>query len=132
MITKNISDEKLIMKAKAAMQYSYSPYSNFRVGAAVLSENGNIYTGCNIENASFGATNCAERTAVFKAVSNADTRLVRLAIVSQKDTFTPPCGICRQVMSEFMKEDAVIILEAAGEIKKFTLKSLLPHAFKDF
>lgn len=105
------------------------PYSHFHVGAAVLSEDNYVYTGCNIENSSYGATNCAERTAIFKCVSDQKTRIKKIAIASDSNEFTWPCGICRQVMSEFMDSDGIIILENHGLIKKFKLDELLPHSF---
>ena len=123
------TDRQLIDMAKKAMNYSYSPYSHFAVGACVVMKDGSVYTGCNIENASYGATNCAERTAIFKAVSDGNTDFDRIAIVSSSGEKTYPCGICRQVMSEFMNSDGIIILENHGLIKKFKLDELLPHSF---
>ena len=120
----------LYLKAKEAMVYSYSPYSSFKVGACVLTKDGHIYTGCNIENSSFGATNCAERTAIFKAVSEGRKEFAKIAIVSSSGLKTYPCGICRQVMSEFFKGNEQIILENAGEIIKYTIDYLLPDSFK--
>ena len=115
------TDRELLDKAKEAMVYSYSPYSRFKVGACVLTKDGHIYTGCNIENSSFGATNCAERTAIFKAVSEGRKEFAKIAIVSSSGLKTYPCGICRQVMSEFFKGNEQIILENAGEIIKYTI-----------
>ena len=124
------TDRELLDKAKEAMVYSYSPYSSFKVGACVLTKDGHIYTGCNIENSSFGATNCAERTAIFKAVSEGRKEFAKIAIVSSSGLKTYPCGICRQVMSEFFKGNEQIILENAGEIIKYTIDYLLPDSFK--
>lgn len=124
------TDRELLDKAKEAMVYSYSPYSRFKVGACVLTKDGHIYTGCNIENSSFGATNCAERTAIFKAVSEGRKEFAKIAIVSSSGLKTYPCGICRQVMSEFFKGNEQIILENAGEIIKYTINYLLPDSFK--
>ena len=124
-----ISDEQLISMAKEAAKKAYVPYSHFHVGSAVLSEDNYVYTGCNIENPSYGATNCAERTAIFKCVSDQKTRIKKIAIASDSREFTWPCGICRQVMSEFMDSDGIIILENHGLIKKFKLDELLPHSF---
>lgn len=121
--------KKLVEKAKEAMTYAYVPYSNFQVGAALLTDTGKIYTGCNVENASFGATNCAERTAVFKAVSEGETRFTDIAIVSSSREFTYPCGICRQVLGEFMPEGHIILENSEGEIKVFEFKELLPGHF---
>ena len=122
-------NQKLIDMAYQAMEHAYAPYSHFKVGAALVTENGEIFTGCNIENASYGATNCAERTAIFKAVSEGHVKLCRIAIVSSSGEKTPPCGICRQVMAEFMQEDAVIVLADKSGIYEYSLKELLPDAF---
>lgn len=124
-----MKDKELILKAKEAQKKSYSPYSSFPVGAALLTEDGEIYTGVNIENASFGLTNCAERTAIFKAVSEGKTHFKTIAIVG-KDTYLPPCGACRQVMAEFCKKDFRIIMAKNEEdyIVK-TLEEILPLSF---
>lgn len=111
-----------------ACKNSYAPYSNFHVGAALLTENGKVYLGCNIENASYGATNCAERTAIFKAVSEGERKFSRIAVAAGDKSTAFPCGICLQVMNEFMPE-ASIILDVDGEVKEFTLKELLPFGF---
>lgn len=129
-----ISDLDLIKKASAMLKFSYAPYSNFHVGAALLTKNGKIFTGCNIENATYGATNCAERTAFFKAISEGEKDFYAIAIVGGKngkiDDFCSPCGICRQVMAEFCSKDFKIILSnAKNEIKTFTLEELLPESF---
>lgn len=126
---KEMLNQKLIDMAYQAMEHAYAPYSHFKVGAALVTENGEIFTGCNIENASYGATNCAERTAIFKAVSEGHVKLCRIAIVSSSGEKTPPCGICRQVMAEFMQEDAVIVLADKSGIYEYSLKELLPDAF---
>lgn len=113
-----------------ARENAYVPYSKFKVGAAVLTEDGSIYTGCNIENASYGATNCAERTAIFKAVSEGHKRIKAIAIVGDMSTNTYPCGICRQVIVEFATKDIDIILVKNEEdyvIK--TMEEILPGAF---
>ena len=116
------TDRELLDKAKEAMVYSYSPYSRFKVGACVLTKDGHIYTGCNIENSSFGATNCAERTAIFKAVSEGRKEFAKIAIVSSSGLKTYPCGICRQVMSEFCKENFLIILENGKKNKRIKIR----------
>ncbi|MBC8579323.1 MULTISPECIES: cytidine deaminase [Zhenhengia] len=121
--------KQLVEKAKEAMTYAYAPYSNFKVGAALLTDTDKIYTGCNVENASFGATNCAERTAIFKAVSEGELRYKAIAIVSSSKEFTYPCGICRQVIGEFMPNGHIILENALGEIKVFEFKELLPGHF---
>ena len=126
---KEMLNQKLVDMAYQAMEHAYAPYSHFKVGAALVTESGEFFTGCNIENASYGATNCAERTAIFKAVSEGYTKLCRIAIVSSSGEKTPPCGICRQVMAEFMEEDAVILLADKMGIYEYSLKELLPAAF---
>lgn len=135
-----LSDElkkRLVTRAKAAMKLAYAPYSGFKVGAAVLAESGKIYTGCNIENVSYGATNCAERTAIFKAVSTGETSIKAVAIVSCKGEITYPCGVCRQVMSEFMRPEGLVVLgfkdsEGKEAVKEHKLLELLPHSFDKF
>ena len=104
--------KELLVKAHEAQEQAYVPYSKFKVGAAVLMKSGKIYTGCNIENASFGATNCAERTAIFKAVSEGEHEIAAIAIVGSHNEFTYPCGICRQVIAEFMSEGDFIFENA--------------------
>lgn len=129
---------ELIKNAFKAQEYSYSPYSNFKVGAALLAKSGKIYTGCNIENASFTPTNCAERTAFFKAVSEGETEFEAIVIVgnpkdANKDEidFCSPCGVCRQVMSEFcdIKNFKVILAKSEDSFKEYTLEQLFPLAF---
>ena len=122
--------KKMIEIALSQLAYSYTPYSDFKVGAALLGKNGRIYTGCNIENAAYTPTNCAERTAIFKAVSEGRKEFAKIAIVSSSGLKTYPCGICRQVMSEFFKGNEQIILENDGEIIKYTIDYLLPDSFK--
>lgn len=129
-----MTDKELILKAKQAAENAYAPYSGFTVGAALLTKNGKVYTGCNIENASFSPTNCAERTAFFKAVSEGEREFTKIAIVGGKNKdftdFCSPCGVCRQVMSEFCKEDFIILLGRNDEeIKAFTLNEILPLSF---
>lgn len=119
----------LVEKAREAMKYAYAPYSNFKVGAALLTESGKRYTGCNIENISFGATNCAERTAVFKAVSEGEKNFKAIAIVSSSGKFTPPCGICRQVLSEFSEDMDIILADKEDNIKIIKLNKLIPFSF---
>lgn len=125
-----MNSQQLLDKAKEVMNNAYAPYSNFKVGAAILTENGDVYTGCNIENASYGATICAERTAAVKAVSEGHRRFLKIAIVSMEGTYTYPCGMCRQFLSEFMAEDGMVIVEDSTEgIKEFAFKELLPLSF---
>lgn len=124
------TDRQLLDKAKEAMKYSYSPYSHFAVGACVLTKDGCVYTGCNIENSSYGVSNCAERTAIYKAVSEGHMEFDRIAIVSSLGQKTYPCGICRQVMSEFFHGDEHVIVEDDNDIYSYTIEELLPYAFK--
>ena len=115
------------------MQKSYSPYSKFRVGAALLTASGKVYTGCNIENAAFSPTVCAERTAFFKAISDGETEFKAIAIVGGKDGETnnecTPCGVCRQVMQEFCSKDFTIITATDKGYNRYTLEQLLPNSF---
>ena len=117
------------------MKISYSPYSNFKVGAALLSESGKVYTGCNIENVAFGPSICAERVAFFKAISEGEKNFSKIAVVGGKDgiisSATPPCGVCRQVMREFCNDDfEILIVRENGNYDKVLLKDLLPNSFK--
>ena len=122
--------KELINKAIQAKKFSYSPYSKFSVGAALLTANGKIYTGCNIENASFSPTVCAERTAFIKAVSEGERKFSAIAIVGDTDSITP-CGVCRQFISEFCNENfKIICAKDAENYKSYTLEELLPDAFK--
>lgn len=127
--------QKLIKTAVDQMAYSYVPYSGFRVGAALLARDGNIYTGCNIENAAYTPSNCAERTAIFKAVSQGTKEFSAICVVGGRDgiltEYTPPCGVCRQVMMEFCDPETFRIILAIGteDYKLFTLKELLPLGF---
>lgn len=121
---------ELIKISKKAAEKAYAPYSNFKVGAALLCKDGTVYTGCNIENASYGACNCAERTAIFKAVSEGQKDFEAIAITSSTGFFTYPCGICRQVMSEFSSNIKVILCEDDKEPISITLEKLLPYSFK--
>ena len=121
---------ELLNKAKETINNAYAPYSHFKVGAAILTEEGLVYTGCNVENASYGATICAERTAAVKAVSEGYIKFSKVAIVSSEGTYTYPCGVCRQFLSEFMTKDSVIIVEDEKEgIKEVPFKELLPLSF---
>ena len=129
--------ETLIAAALAAREKAYVPYSHFLVGAALLTADGKVYTGCNIENASFSPTCCAERTAFFKAVSEGEKKFTAIAIVGGPDgkplDYCPPCGVCRQVMAEFCDTANFIIVLAKDEndYKTFTLNELLPLAFQE-
>lgn len=122
-------NKKLYEMALKAKEFAYAPYSNFKVGAAVLTSDGMVFLGNNIENSSYGATICAERVAVFKAVSEAKTNIVKIAIASDNEDFTYPCGICRQVINEFMP-DGEIIIGNKNDVKVYKVSELLPHAFE--
>jgi cytidine deaminase len=119
--------EELMKRAKEAKKMAYVPYSNFKVGAALLTTNGKVFTGCNVENASYGATNCAERTAIFKAVSEGEREFKAIAITGDSKT-TYPCGICRQVIAEF-GDDIDIILDGKDGLVITNISELLPHSF---
>lgn len=123
--------KELIIKALEAREKAYCPYSNFKVGASVLFEDGKIYTGCNIENASFGGTNCAERTAIFKGVYEGNRTIKALAVVGDVTTYTYPCGICRQVIAEFVedKDTPIIIIKNEDEYLVKTFEEILPGVF---
>lgn len=123
----------LIAKAVEAMESAYAPYSSFKVGAALLSKSGKVFTGCNIENASYSPTCCAERTAFFKAISEGEKEFTAIAVVGGKNgeinSFCSPCGVCRQVMAEFCDKDFMIILSDSKLTKAHTLEKLLPESF---
>ena len=120
--------EELIKAARAARENAYVPYSKFKVGAAVLSKSGKIFVGCNVENASYGLTNCAERTAIFTAVSAGETDLTALAVVADTIGPTAPCGSCRQVMAEF-GISKIVLCNVKGESRVVSLDDLLPYSF---
>jgi cytidine deaminase len=122
--------EQLIEEAKEARNQAYVPYSKFAVGAALLTENGKVYRGCNIENAAYSMTNCAERTAFFKAISEGEKNFKLLAVVADTDRPCSPCGACRQVISEFCPPDMKVVLtNLKGDMLETTVKELLPGAF---
>lgn len=128
-----MTDRELMKRAVEARKMSYAPYSGFHVGAALLGKNGKVYTGCNIENAAYTPTNCAERTAVFKAVSEGEREFEAIAIVGGKGEvpadFCAPCGVCRQVLAEFCDAEFRIILGTPDDFKAYTFAELLPYSF---
>lgn len=129
-----MTNSELIKLAIKAMDNSYSPYSGFKVGAALLCKNGKAYTGCNIENAAYSPTNCAERTAFFKAVSEGERHFEKIAIVGGNNgiitDYITPCGVCRQVMREFCDDDFIIIVaKSENDYKEYSLIELLPQSF---
>ncbi len=125
-----MTDKELYDKAEEAMLFSYSPYSNYKIGAAVLTKCGKVFTGCNIENASYGATICGERTALVKAISEGNKEFEAIAIAGSDESVPSfPCGICRQFIFEF-GSDIRIILKERGKLKTYTISELLPKGFK--
>lgn len=125
-----LETQKLMACAIKARENAYSPYSHFAVGAALLCEDGTLFEGCNIENASYGLTNCAERTAIFKAVSEGHIKFKALAVVADTEGPCAPCGACRQVMAEF-KIPLIIMGNLMGNIKIVTIEELLPFSFSE-
>ena len=129
-MTKN----ELMQKATDAMKNAYAPYSNFTVGAALLSKSGKVYTGCNVENSSYGVTNCAERTALFGAIADGEREFCAIAIAGGRNgeivDFCPPCGVCRQALSEFCDEDFKIYLYNGKKIKEYKFTKVFPLQFE--
>ncbi|NLI11703.1 Cytidine deaminase [Pelotomaculum propionicicum] len=121
--------EKLINAAVAARERAYAPYSNFRVGAAILTKEGRYYTGCNVENVSYGLTCCAERVALFKAVSNGERDFEAIAVTAGTEDYCAPCGACRQALAEFGAKIKVYMVNRAGDYRMRTVAELLPEAF---
>ena len=125
-----MTDNELIEIARQYRENAYTPYSHFKVGAAVLAASGKVYGGCNIENSSYGLTNCAERTAIFKAVSEGEREFAALAVIADTDGPCSPCGACRQVIADF-RIPRIIMANLKGDMKTMTLGELLPFAFSD-
>lgn len=123
-----MDNKELIRRALEAQKQAHVPYSNFHVGAAVLMEDGKVYTGCNIEIASYSPTLCAERTAIFKAISEGSKKIKTIAVVGDANP-TYPCGVCRQVIREFGKDAKIIIANSENDYKEYTTEELLPHSF---
>ena len=121
--------QSLLEAAQRARLQSVAPFSKFLVGAAVRTENGKVYTGCNIESASYGLTVCAERVAIWKALSEGERHFTELAVVADTEVLTPPCGTCRQIIWEFAKSASIIFANLKGESETFHVKDLLPRAF---
>ena len=120
---------RLIEDAIAARENAHAPFSNFKVGAALEDENGRVFTGCNIENATFGLTLCAERVAVFKALSEGARKFRRIAIAADTAKLTPPCGACRQILWEFCGDIEIVLANLRGDMESLRLASLFPRAF---
>ena len=126
----NMDVEQLLKECKQAREHAYAPYSKFTVGAALLGEDGKVYHGCNVENVSYGMTNCAERTAIFNAVSSGEKKFKALAIIADTEDPISPCGACRQVIAEFCKGNMPIFLtNLKGDVYETTVAKLLPGAF---
>jgi cytidine deaminase, homotetrameric len=125
----NHSNEELVTAAKEARQNSYAPYSEFRVGAAIETDDGEIYTGCNVESASYGLTVCAERVAIWKAISEGKHKIKNIAVVCDTKELTPPCGVCRQIIWEFGGNVPVTLANLNGGRETVDMKDLLPRAF---
>lgn len=121
--------QSLIEIAARARLQSVAPFSKFLVGAAVRTEDGKVYTGCNVESASYGLTVCAERVAIWKALSEGEREFTELAVVADTDSLTPPCGTCRQIIWEFCKEATIVLANIRGENETVSIKELLPRAF---
>jgi len=121
--------QPLIEAALQARSQSIAPFSSFQVGAAVRAESGKVYTGCNIESASYGLTVCAERVAIWKALSEGERHFTELAVVADTETLTPPCGTCRQIIWEFAKSANIVFANLRGETETFQIAQLLPRAF---
>ncbi len=122
-------DLELIEAAKSVREKAYAPYSNFKVGAALLTKEGKIYTGCNVESASYGLTVCAERVAIWKAVSEGETEFETIAVVADTHELTPPCGVCRQIIWEFCGDVPVLFANLEGKTETVKMSELLPRAF---
>lgn len=119
----------LIEAAQKARSHSVAPFSNFLVGAAVRTQNGKVYTGCNVESASYGLTVCAERVAIWKALSEGERNFTELAVVADTETLTPPCGTCRQIIWEFARNAEIVFANLEGQSEVFHVADLLPRAF---
>jgi cytidine deaminase len=125
----NESDEQLIETATAARAQSVAPFSNFKVGAALQTKAGKVFTGCNIESASYGLTVCAERVAIWKALSEGERDFTDLVVVADTETLTPPCGTCRQIIWEFAKHATIVLANLRGQREEVHILDLLPRAF---
>lgn len=124
-----MKNEELVMLAKQAMKNAYVPYSHFQVGAALLAKDGQVFLGCNVENASYGAAICAERTAIVKAISEGVREFEKIAVVASSDDYAAPCGICRQVLFEFMPDGEIILDSAEQGMFITTVREFLPMGF---
>lgn len=125
----NDTSKKLTEAAKKVRERAFAPYSKFKVGAAVITKDGKIFTGCNIESASYSPTVCAERVAIWKAVSEGETELEQIVVVADTENLTPPCGVCRQIIWEFCGDIPVTMANLKGDSETISMKELLPRAF---
>ena len=123
------TQEELIEKATKVREIAYAPFSKFKVGAAVETDDGEVFTGCNVESASYGLTVCAERVAIWKAVSEGKKKFTRIAVAADTEQLTPPCGACRQIIWEFCGDVPVIMSNLKGDVETMQMKELLPRAF---
>ncbi len=124
-----MDNEELVKRALEARERAYAPFSNFKVGAALLADDGTVFTGCNVESASYGLTVCAERVAIWKAVSEGVTHFTQIAVVADTDELTPPCGVCRQIIWEFCGDIPVTFSNLHGKVETVQMSELLPRAF---
>lgn len=124
-----VTDRMLIEAARQAREKAYAPYSRFKVGAAVLTQSGRIITGCNVESASYGLTLCAERVAIFKAISEGELSFKKIAVVTDTDELTPPCGACRQIIWEFCGDVPVVMSNLKRRTEREQMRTILPRAF---
>jgi cytidine deaminase len=125
-----IGNDELIAQAMGARRWAHAPYSNFSVGAALLSSDGRVFTGCNVENSTYGLSMCAERVAIFKAISDGAHEIERIAVVTDHQHIAPPCGCCRQMIWEFASDKTEVILaNLSGDVRTYHIKDLLPEAF---
>ncbi len=125
------SPDSLIQAATKAREHARAPFSKFRVGAAIEDESGRVFTGCNIENATYGLTMCAERVAVFKALSEGAAKFQRIAVVADTEALTPPCGACRQILWEFCGDAALTLANLTGAVETISLKQIFPRPFDE-
>jgi cytidine deaminase len=128
-VKEQVGEDKLVAEALKARKVAIAPFSDFHVGAAVETEDGKIYIGCNIESASYSLTVCAERVAIWKALSEGERRFKRLAIAADTETLTPPCGTCRQIIWEFCRDAQIILVNLRGDREMMQMRELLPRAF---
>ena len=127
--TGGVAEQRLIAEARRAREHAVAPYSGFKVGAALETTRGEVFSGCNIENASYGLTMCAERVAVFKALSEGEKRFIRIAVVADSSRLTPPCGACRQILWEFCGDIEVLLADLKGKSRIVRMSELFPDPF---